>query len=224
MKKIILFFLCFFYVGAAIAQQHYRIKADFTIKEKGVSNKSDFFKGQVYFDRTQKKTIYDISFPAERRLIMADSQLYVYEKEQLIERQTTYSINEFSIFNLCLNGELTDFGLSKTMYKISDIEEEDGLVMVTWSPPKELKQYLGKTILAKRDNLLEAIVFFNPEGNVVRKQFYKEYTTVKGLSMPTELVEITYLYGEEFYKITTFKNIVVDEMANSHIYNFNVAY
>jgi hypothetical protein len=56
----------------------------------------------------------------------------------------------------------------------------------------------------------------------MRKQFFEEYQVFSGLSFPGKIVEINTTNGIDSYQVTTYKNIVVDEMENDNKYYYNV--
>ena len=226
LKKIpvflLLLFSCFFSVEKIHGQGFYRIKADFSIKEKTPDGKSQLIMGKVYYDKTSKKIIYDINFPEKEMIIVTDSFMIRIIDKKVIEKKRTSNTNEFSIFHLCLNGNLTNFGLKNSPYTIEKVEKEKDMVITTWMPPANFRHLLGKTLLSQKEKKLFGLVLFTPKDMVMGKQFFKNYLNVNGLEFPGEVIQITYVDEKEFYKITTFKNIVVNDIREDNIYNFSI--
>ncbi|HET6243234.1 MAG: hypothetical protein H0V01_01590 [Bacteroidetes bacterium] len=206
----------------AFSQQFYRIKADFSIKENKPDGQSQLIMGQVYYDKIYKKIIYDITFPEKGVLIVTDTVIYRIENNKVISKTPTGNLNDFSVFHLSLNGDLINFGLNNSPYTIGTIEKKENLVISTWIPPKKYAHLLGKTIISQKDKRLFGLVFFTPTEEIIGKQFFRKYINTNGLEFPSELVQVTYFDNKEFYKITTFKNIIIDEFKNENLYNYNL--
>lgn len=205
-----------------LGQSFFRIKADFSIKEKMPDGKSNLVVGTVYYDQTINKIVYDISFPEKETVIMVDTFMVRLHGDGLVDKKVMPNTNRFSVFNLCLNGNLTNYGLKDSKFQISNVEKDKGLVITTWEPPEQLAKLMGKTMLSQKDKKLDGIIFFDPYGTVVGKQFFRKYEAVSGLVFPTEMVQVTEKEGQEFYKVTSFKNIVVNAMDQDNMYNHRV--
>ena len=49
--------------NSVIGQHYFRMKADFSIKEKFGDGKMALTMGTIYYDRNYKKLVYDVKFP-----------------------------------------------------------------------------------------------------------------------------------------------------------------
>ncbi|SMG46316.1 hypothetical protein SAMN05661096_03258 [Marivirga sericea] len=221
-KVILILTIIFFQLNQFVnAQAYFRVEADFSIKENTVNGK-EFYKGEVFFDKVINKVIYEVSFPERKTLVMADTQMYVLENKKVVSQNFTPNTNKFTIFNLALSGDLKNYGLDKAGYYINSIEESDDQTIIEWLPPEELSDKLGKAILSLKNEQLFGIVLFKPNGEIMGKRFYKNYTSVNGLPFPQQIIQVSYLYGEEYYKITTFSNIKIDESENDEMYRVDL--
>ena len=209
--------LFFFTTCTVYAQAYFRVSADFSIKEKNPAG-SEFYKGKVFYDRKFDKIIYEVSFPEPKKLVLADTQMYVLENQKVVKQQFTPNTNRFTIFSLALSGDLKNFGLNQSGYYINSIEEAADQTIVEWLPPPGMEEMMGKAILSLKEGQLFGIALFKPDGELMGKQFFKNYQSFQGLPFPTEVVQVTYLHGEEYYKITTFKNVKIDELENEEKY------
>lgn len=220
-KKYVILFVLLGIFGSMHAQEIYRIKGDFTVKAKGDSA-SSLTIGKFYYDKTQKKIVYNISFPKPEVWIFDDTLVYRFQKDSLIDVSSGISLNEFSIFHLSLNNELSNYGLKNSVYSLTDVEISKGLVISTWSPPKAASHLLGEVIMSTKNKELQGIVFLDKDGKPMRKQMFKEYINFNGLSFPT-LIQDTFL-SEKFksYQITSYKNIKLNESDNYKFYNFHI--
>jgi hypothetical protein len=217
--KLVLVFFIFNYTLAA--QSYFRVSADFTIKDKNPKG-SEFYKGKVYYDKEYKKIIYEVSFPETKTLVLADTQMYVLENKKIVSQNFTPSTNKFTIFNLALTGDLKNYGLDKSGYYINSIEESNDQTIIEWLPPQALEDKLGKAVLSLKNDQLFGIVLFKPNGEIMGKRFYKDYVSVKGLPFPKKIIQVSYLHGTEYYKITTFNNIKIDELENDEMYRIDL--
>lgn len=214
----------FFFSQISQGQEFYRIKTDFSIKEKTPDGKSQLIMGKAYYDKTARKIIYNITFPEKETIVVTDSFMIRIIDSKVIDKKRSQSTNEFSVFHLCLNGNLSNFGLKNSPYTIENIEKEEDMVITTWMPPVNYRHLLGKALLSQKEKKLFGLVLFNPKDIVVGKQFFKKYINVNGLEFPSEVIQITYVDKQEFYKITTFKNITVDDIHEDNIYNYPVSH
>lgn len=221
---LLFFILSFFINSSAFCQQFYRIKADFSIKENKPDGQSQLIMGKVYYDKIYKKIIYDITFPEKGILVITDTIIYKIENNKVLSKVPTGNLNDFSVFHLSLNGDLTHFGLSNSPYTIGTVEKKENLVITTWNPPAHYNHLLGKTVISQKDKRLYGLVFFTPKEEIIGKQFFREYINLNGLEFPSEMVQVTFFEKKEYYKITTFKNIEIDEFKNENLYNYKLPY
>ena len=207
-----------------LGQQFFRVKADFSIKEILPSGKSSLTMGTVYFDKTAKRLVYQIKFPQKETIVVNDSLFYHFVDGNIIEKKPSLNILSFSIFNLALSSKMSNFGLDgNPAFKLVDVTKEDSLIISTWSPAVEkLKEITGNVLISQKKKQLFGLVFFDKDGKLLSKQFFEEYKNFKGLEFPGIITQINFLDGKEFYKITTFKNVVVNDMNENTIYNYSI--
>ncbi len=219
----ILILLCIFSVTNA--QQHYRIKTGFSIKENLPDGTSNLTMGTVYFDKNTKKLVYNISFPKKLFQVLSDSFFYEIKDNKLSEKKKAVNLLQFSIFNLALSSNLSNYGLnSNGIFILTDVSKEDSLVISTWEPSTtKLKELTGKILISQKKRMLHGLIFFDNKDNILSKQFFTDYITVNGLNFPTQITQINYINGKEYYKVTTYKNIVVNATNENEIYNYNTS-
>lgn len=222
-KKIIFTFLftfnSYYYI---YPQNFFRIKADFSIKETLPGEKSRLIMGKVFYDKNHKKLIYDINFPEKETIVITDSFMIIFSGQKR-EKIKMPSSNDFSIFHLCLNSNLAGFGLKNSPYIIEKVEKDSDMVITTYLPPSKFSNTFGKVMLSQKQKKLFGIVIFNVNNEVAGKQFFKNYANYSGMEFPGEIVQIIYNNKEEFYKVTSFKNLAINEMRDENIYNYSVA-
>lgn len=207
---------------AVQAQPFFRMKADFSIKQKNAEGKGQLIMGTVYYDKTAKTIVYNITFPEKETWITTDSATVKVVNGKVVKKQTVPFMTQFSIFHICLNGNLQNYGLEGSYYTLESVEKENGMVISTWQPDAKLKGAFGKVLMSVKDKQLYGIVFFNANGKVVSKQFYSSYQNMHGFMFPGEITGIGYSDKGEQYKMTTYKNIVVDDMGEDNMYHYKL--
>ena len=163
-----------------------------------------------------------MSFPEKEIWVQKDTLLYKIIDSKVVSKQHIPAGIEFSIYNLVLNGNLADYGLRKTRFKIKKVEKGDGSVISTWEPPAESKKYLGDILLSNVNQQLNGIVFKNNAGEIITRQFFRNYIKVKGLLFPQEIVKENYVNGQKVYELTTFTNILINDLSGENIYNYKI--
>lgn len=204
------------------AQQFFRIRADVSVKTKLSTGEQSLTMGKIYYDRNEKKIVYDLSFPEKSMLLTTDTVTYRIVDNQIIQRSFNPSMAEFSVFHLALSSHLPEFGLKRTQYEITEVVKEGEMVITTWTPPSKLADDLGNILISVMDKKLFGVVFFSPDGEVISKQFYENYVEQDGLAFPGRIIEISFSEEGENYQIMSFKNLVLDELENDDFYTFSV--
>lgn len=204
------------------AQQFFRIRVDVSIKTKVANGEMGLTVGKIFYDRNERKIVYDLSFPEKSLLVTSDTITCRIVNKQIVQKSFNPSMTEFSIFHLALSSHLPDFGLKQTQYEVLEVSREGEMVITTWTPPKKLEEDLGNIIVSIIDKKLFGVVFYSPEGNLISKQFYEDYFEQNGIAFPGKITEISYSDEGESYQIMTFKNLVLDELENNHMYSFSI--
>jgi hypothetical protein len=222
MLKYLFLFLFPLSVIQVEPQVFFRIKTDFMIKAKSPTGEQQLTVGKIYFDKNVKQIVYDVSFPEKEIWVQRDTVLYKIVNSKIIGKQRIPAGIEFSIYNLVLNGTLNDYGLKKTKFILRKVEKSDNNVISTWEPPLEFKKYFGDILLSNVNQKLNGIVFKNNAGEVVSRQFFRNYMKVNGLSFPQEIYRENYINGQKDIELTTFTNIVVNDLSGENKYDFKI--
>lgn len=219
-QKLAFLILAMCYGMALPGQNYYRISGEFSIKGRS-DNEAQLVMGKFYFDKNEKIIVHDNHFPEKETWVTSDTSLYKIVEGKMVSRQTIPDLTEFSIYNMVLNNRLDNFGLDETVFSLEHIETDANMVITTWIPPKELKEGTGKIMISTVDKNMFGIIFFNPEDQIVKKQFFEDYLIVGGLAFPGKIVEITFKDGTETYQVTNYKNIVLNDPDHEEMYRFD---
>ena len=231
MKKC---FLVFFFLigclGSLSAQQFYRFKADVTVKDKLADGKYRLTMGKVYYDKIFKKIVYSLHFPKKENIVIQDTTMFkINDKGLLAEQTKTILMPEFTVFHLALTGKLTDYGLQsskeeRSIYKVGSVEKTKDGVLTTWVPSDDrFKTLFGDIKMLNKNRRLDVMVFYDKDGKMVSRQFFKKYVNVKGIEFPTEVTMISYAFdGTQNIQQTTYKNIVIDQNDEDEMYRYRI--
>lgn len=209
--------------GICYGQDYFRIKADFTVKISINDSTKSLTKGIVYYDKNIKDLIYDISFPGIEKWISKDTSLYKVKNDSLYQRVTIPSINEFTVFHLALNAGLNDFGLRNSIYKINKVEKKGNLVLSYYKIPEKVSTLIDHVVIAKRDNRLESVIMVGKDQKILSKQFFRNYIKIDAFEFPQQIIQVLYTgSGDESYQVTEFRNVKINDMTNSKLYQINL--
>jgi hypothetical protein len=192
------------------------------IKAKLPTGEQQLTVGKLFYDKNVKQIVYVISFPEKEIWVQKDTVLYKIVNSKVMGKQRIPAGIEFSIYNLVLNGNLADYGLKKTKFKIKKVEKSENNIISTWEPPAESKKYFGDILLSNVNQQLNGIVFKNNAGEIVSRQFFRNYIKVKGLSFPQEIVKENYVNGQKVYELTTFTNILINDLSGENTYDYKI--
>jgi hypothetical protein len=218
--KYITFFLIVICIPSIKAQSYTRVEASVSIKTKYENGKGTLEMGKIFYDKKNKKLIYDFSFPEKQTIAIFDTTISVIKNGILIEKQKIAPLLQSTLFNIILEGELPNYGLRSNMiYKIKKVEKDRDLVITTWEFKGKNKAF-GNILVSTKGKDLYGVVFLNTKGEVISKQLFGQYILVSGLRFPTEITQVLIQDKKEIHQVTTFKNIVVNSLKNEKYYNF----
>lgn len=205
------------------AQDYFRIGVDFTTKTKPAEGKSNLTKGKVFYDKYTKDLIYDISFPEQEKWVVQDSRIYKLTNDSVYFSEEIPSLNEFTIFHLALNSDLTYFGLDKANYAISKVDKKGDLVVTYWKIPPQIQEMISSIAVARKDDSLHSVIISGGDFQVSSKQFFRDYIRIGGFEFPGTVVHIFYdLEQKENYQVMEFKNIVLNDVENEANYHYKL--
>jgi hypothetical protein len=218
-----IFFLTILMLPNYLVGQHYfRMKAEFTIKEKFGDGKLALTMGTLYYDRNYKKLVYDVKFPNKETWVIMDTVFYKVSGGVLKQKMFIPILPNSTIFDYALSSNIDNFGLENSLYKISKVETEADMVISTWLPDKKLAKAMGKIVISKKKAKLFGIAFYTPKNELVKKQFFKGILKSNGVSFPQEITELLYKTTTKETKLTAFKNLKVNEMNDEKLYNYPI--
>lgn len=223
--KVVLFLLFFGLFFQSFGQKdfYYRVRADFSVKEKSSDGRNSLTMGKVYYDKARKRIVYNVLFPEKEMWLFTDSVMYVIKGNNREKKPIVAGYIDFSVFNLSLNNKLKDYGLKNSIYSLKEVTRDEDLVISLWEPHKEYAKLVGNIRVAVKDNRLYGVLVYDASNKLIGRQVFSEYTKIGSFEFPTEIINITYLEnGEEVTQITTYSNVKVNNWDEDYFYNYNV--
>ncbi len=224
-KHLLIILLVFLASGhLAVAQPHYRIQANFSVKEVKSDGSQSLSMGRVFYDLHHGKVVFDIYYPSPHQIVLTNTHVYIIHQGKVTNTSKAPNMLSFSIFNLSMKGSLPYYGLQDTPFELQDIERVDSMVISTWQLPEALVKSRSKLLLSQVDRRLQGLVTFDEDGELVSRQLFENYTTVQGLSFPRRVVQFVYTAdGSKDQRITTYSNIMVNNStSNENMYHFRL--
>jgi hypothetical protein len=221
-KKVPILFLLSLLTLSVNAQFYFRIECDISIKTKLADGTSSLTMGKAFYDRNTQKLVYDIRFPNKEIWVIKDTNVFTIANNQLIKKEKIVPLVQYTIFNIVLEGSLDHFGLKNSMYKATDVEQSEDLVITTWQVPEKYRKEAGKILTSTKNRELYGVIIYSPEGEILSKQLYKNYQTHNGIKIPGEIIQVIYNDGKESYQVISFKEVKINNMANEEYYNYHI--
>ena len=205
-------------------QNHSRIKAGFSIKEKKSNGKSQLTTGTVYYDIKANQIVYVVSFPEKEIWVITEKNSYLIINDSIIKKDKSNMPIDKSLLHLFLTNTLNNFGISASLYQLSSTNNaDDGSVEKTWLPKKKREDLFGKIIMSTTNNRLNGIALYNSEQLLQKRYIYKDYTAIANMQFPSKVIEIAVNQsGKEDYILTSYMNVVVDQKGEDKLYEYLV--
>ena len=207
-----------FYVSA---QTNHRIEGTFSTKQKvRGEEESSLISGRFYYDINQGNLLYKLTFPEPQIWLFKDTTLYIVENKKISKKLPSPVPKQFNFFQLLLSGDLNYYGLKDSPYKIDDVKKDGDLVITVWTPPKEVKSKMGNVAISTKDKKLYGVIFYKPDGSILRKQLFSKYEFIKGVNIPTRVIDIFYKDDKEIIQESNYTKILINESSNLHYYRY----
>ena len=217
--RFIFFSLIFLGSYSLIGQKAYsRIEAEITIKE--IDSSSRITTGKMYYDKNLGAIYYSIKYPSREVIVYTDTMIYKLSEGKVLQNYKSTNGLKFNIFNLVLNSQMEYYGLNSSSYELIKTKKDKDQIITTWEPKFKNKKYRsGKIIMSQKNKLIFGLVSFHPDGSIISKQFFEDYINIDGLMIPSKITQIALFKEKPEYKITTYKNIKVNNFDDQKYYS-----
>ncbi len=221
--KLFLFVFVLSFKLNSTAQDYFRMSAEFTTKTKPAEGKAALTKGTVHYDKYTKELIYDIVFPEKEKWVIQDSRVYKIKEDSIYQSDEIPSVNEFTVFHLSLNSNLSYFGLKDAKFAIDKVDKKGDMVISYWNIPQHMQNMISSIALARKGNSLYSVVISGADNKILSKQFFKNYIVIGGFEFPGTITQIFYDdQMHENYQVMEFKNVVLNDTENEENYHYRL--
>ncbi|MFT6855579.1 MAG: hypothetical protein ACJA0X_001553 [Cyclobacteriaceae bacterium] len=215
----IFFFGLTFYLNGQSNSLSSRVEAEYTIKEVSSTGQKNLIIGKVFYDINRAKIVYKQYFPSEQILVFQDSVIFQLTKDSTHQRAALPGIINFSIYHLILTQSISDFGLDKLGYDVVDVKEVGENVVSKWM----YKDIQGYILVSQKGLQVDGVHFYDEEGKLVFNQYFKDYDLIGRHEFPLAIYESNHGRSETIKKITTYKNIKIDDFSDEdNYYNIDI--
>lgn len=151
-----------------------------------------------------------MKFPENETWVFVDSVQWTIRNDTLISVKPSMLKPKLSILHLSLNQQLGGFGLEQSGYTMTSVKTDQGLVISNWSPPAAARKKWGYCLGQSRKKL-KSVIFYHPNGKILRKQFFRKYLKISNVSIPTEVIDEIFDQDKKLFQSTEYKNIVIND-------------
>ncbi len=215
--RILFFLFSLLFVNIASSQSFNRIEAEFTLKESDRHGNKKLSVGKVYYDKNYRVVVFSLNFPYEEKLCINDRGVYRIKADTLYSFTIAHGLIDFNIFHLFLNGDLEYYGLSKSSWRLTDVEQADGLIISTWYPPQNYPKG-GKMLLSQENKHISGLLSYNDEDSLTSKFVFEEYIEIYGRPFPTQVIQFIYHLNEKEIRLSNYRNFKINQYENDTLY------
>jgi len=189
-----------------------RIEADYSIKEVSAEGKQSLVVGKVFFDKQGQTLTHSQTFPTKNTFAFRDSTVLLLFEDSVVQGSSSVLSIELSIYNLILSNRTSDLGLRSKGFNLIDVQEKEGKVTAQWRYPGA--EEFGTIMVIQDKGFLDGLVFYGQNGEAMLKQYFRDYKKVGSVFFPEKIYESNFTPKGEHKKITTHRNIKVNDFAD----------
>lgn len=152
-----------------------------------------------------------------------DVIMYNIRENTVIQRQNYLFSTENNQLYFFLEKNKSDLGLSRMGFAITNTRFEDGLKITTWVPPLQMRSSVSKVELVHNKNNPVFLGYYDAAGGFQKKVYFYKYETYYGISIPTNLTQISFASPKDsIVSKTIYSNIKFDEEVTDEYFNFQI--
>jgi len=190
------------------------------VNAKGKTTRMD---SRVFF-RANGEMVTQISTPTELFIFNnKEGELKIYNPEQnSVFKSVNYNYGSQNNTFYYFLGEVADMGLSQVGYQVTDTRVEDGVMITTWSPPKNLEADISAVEVVNDGEKNIYMAFMDREGEFFKKIYFYDFEILKGISFPKSITEIGYVEDDSVITKTTFDYFEYDNPSDLGILEMKI--
>jgi hypothetical protein len=146
--------------------------------------------------------------------------MLINREDTVFKKLIIPDLNQYSIFNMVIEGTFINFGLENSNYEVSEVNFTDNNLITVWNATNK-KSEINKIITSNSENKLNGMIIFDRKDNILTKYFFDNYIFYNDISIPCEIIKIIYFENNEYYELTTFKNFIFNNSNNNFLPDFD---
>ena len=99
---------------------------------------------------------------------------------------------------------------------MNNVRPEGDKVISEWKYPGASNS--GVVRIIQKEGVVDGVIFYDPLGNPMVQQYFRDYTNLGGVLFPMKIYEITTTPLGENKKITTHRNIKINDFSDEDDY------
>lgn len=200
-------------------------KISLTMISRQVQNGTSVtIKGDIYYQRNGNLTTHFI-YPKEYFLIAnkeGETKIYDPKKNTVIQYQNFLFSTESSKFSYFFSGRFTDMGLYDIGYVQDKTYFDKNLRVTEWRTKYPGKEVIQKVKLVFDNQKPIYMDYRDVNGNIIRKVYYYNYTTLAEYQFPATTTEIVYTDKDSIVTKSTYADFKINDKANSPYFTFSI--
>lgn len=152
-----------------------------------------------------------------------DVIMYNAKENSVLQRQNFLFSTENNQLYFFLENNKSDLGLGRMGFKVGNTRFEDGLKITTWIPPAQMKNAISKVELVHNKNNPIFLGYYNGNGGFSKKIYFYKYQRHYGISIPTNLTQISFVSPtDSIVSKTEYNDIKFDTDVTDEYFNFEI--
>ena len=207
-----------------ICQENGRVSVsqEVQVLSKGTKN---IFRSDIFYNKEKDVVIVHHTYPAEFIKIsnrLGEEKIYFPPTNSVTVQQSEAFSTTNDLLYYFVNNKMSDMGLAKEGFRLSDSKREDGLMVTTWLAPLSLK-VIGRIKLVFQDIFPVYAEYLDTKGNIIKKIYYSKYCDLNSFSLPLRITEIAYNgKADSTIRLSVFSNVRISDFPENSYFDFKV--
>lgn len=183
------------------------------------------FKCDIFYNKEKDAIVTHHYYPVEFVKMsnrLGEMKIYFPEtnKVTIEQNQSLSTTNELLYY--FINNKLSDLGLSKEGFKLTNTIREEGLVVTYWQAPVSLK-VINLIKIVFKENLPVYAEYLGSDGKILKKIYYSKYADFKSFRIPLRITEISFDDKKDStIRLSVFSNVLTNGFPDNNYFNFKI--
>lgn len=151
---------------------------------------------------------------------LGEIRIYDPQSNQLVVMNDKEMASSKELVSMFASGSYVDMGLPMYGYQQSDVRNEGGLLIKSYTPTAT--NAIAKVELVFENHLPICMIYYNAKGDEVRKLYFSRYSYGR-IPMPMRITEIEYTTERDsLVRLSTYSNLLFDSNASSEMFDYKI--